>query len=698
MIGEVETVQAYSYGRNSYGSLTADGVLYVNGSGDADSAELSSNDLNDIIRNAKTLSIGEKITSINGFEELTNLTTVEFNGSPTLGENFLKGLEGSNITILFSPNCTADFKNTVKGRFTAYTFKEQKLVRIINSNGEPKDSNYNDGDTKTHFAFVSNNVYEKKYTSSDFGENGNNSIKIKIYPKDTYSSQIEFDRWEITDKQQNTNVTGVTVTAITNSAITGASILTIANTMPSEVFVTAIYKQRGGISINLTTALETVENELNAYGNKEENYLDQIPSDVRSVQTGLESVLAYMKKMSGNMLEFTLSDLQTTGVIKAPTTSTTGALTYQYTLEVEDTYNSSSVKVASKAGCTLNLHVKQKEDADYTVVVSRGLITGAANEAESSTGEFRKTYHLSEIEAADGNRISIPLQAENRSSSHYSFSNWTVESGGVTLSNAGSSTATFDLTEASPNLIRITANYTYHNPGAGQSYNPIPDEGGSTTEKQEDKDKDKEKEEEQEKESEKDTEKDTDKDTPVQTVTKKKNSYQVTTGKTTATISVKDLSRQMAQNKNSKLVIKCGNATASFDKTAVQSILDQAKKIGSSNLKFVCKTDAKASLNSAQKKALKKKTVVGCYHVYLKCGNKLIKDFGKGKVTIKVPIKLKSGQKAKYIKLYHINSKGRLTKMSASSSGSELTYRTTHFSFFCALHEKTTTATKKQGQ
>ncbi|MCI5933989.1 MAG: fibronectin type III domain-containing protein [Lachnospiraceae bacterium] len=717
MIGGVETVQAYSYGRNSYGSLTNNGVLYVNGSGDADSAKLSSTDLErQIIPKAKTLSIGEKITSINGFGELTNLTTVEFNGSPDLGNNFLNGLADRNITILFSPNCTADFKNTVKHKFnqcTSYTFKEQKLVRIINSYGEPKDSNYKAEDTKTHFAFVSNNVYEKKYTSSDFGETGNDQITITISPKNQYSSKIEFDRWEITDKKKNTNVTGVTVAAITNPTQTGAATLTIENTMPSEVFVTAIYKQKGSTSIDLTKALEQVETELNAYGKNEDNYLDQVPSDVSSVQTGLESVLAYMKKMSGNMLTFTLSDLQRMGEVKAPTTSTTGALTYQYTLKVEDTFNTEAAeKVASKAGFTLNLHVKQKEDADYTVVVSRGLITGAANEAESSTGEFRKTYHLRDIEAADGNRISIPLQAENRSSSHYSFSNWTVESGGVTLSNANSPTTTLSLTEASPYLIRITANYNDVAPGTGSGDNPQPGggetggggtSGGSTTETVEDKDKDKEKEEEKdkEKEEEKDTDKDkeeekeSEKPAPTQTATSKANSYQVTSTKTTATVSVKALKQQVAKNKNSKMVIKCGTSTATFDKTAVQSILAQAKKIGSSELKFVCKTGANSSLNSAQKKALKKKTVVGCYHVYLKCGDKLIKDFGKGKVTIKVPLKLKSGQKSKYVKLYYINSKGKLTKMTSSLAGSQLSYQTTHFSFFTALYAKPVTSTKE---
>lgn len=171
-------------------------------------------------------------------------------------------------------------------------------------------------------------------------------------------------------------------------------------------------------------------------------------------------------------------------------------------------------------------------------------------------------------------------------------------------------------------------------------------------------------------------------------MTKKSNSYQVTTKKTTATVSVKDLKQQVAQNKNSKMVLKCGNSTATFDKTAVQSILAQAKKIGSSELKFVCKTGANSSLNSAQKKALKKKTVVGCYHVYLKCGDKLIKDFGKGKVTIKVPLKIKSGQKSKYVKLYYINSKGKLTKMTSSLASSKLSYQTTHFSFFTALYEK----------
>lgn len=220
---------------------------------------------------------------------------------------------------------------------------------------------------------------------------------------------------------------------------------------------------------------------------------------------------------------------------------------------------------------------------------------------------------------------------------------------------------------------------------------------GGTTETVEDKDKDKNKEKEEEKDTDKDKEeeKESEKPAPAQTVTKKSNSYQVTTKKTTATVSVKDLKQQVAKNKNSKMVIKCGNSTATFDKTAVQSILAQAKKIGSSELKFVCKTGANSSLNSAQKKALKKKTVVGCYHVYLKCGDKLIKDFGKGKVTIKVPLKLKSGQKSKYVKLYYINSKGKLTKMTSSLAGSQLSYQTTHFSFFTALYAKTATSTKE---
>lgn len=220
---------------------------------------------------------------------------------------------------------------------------------------------------------------------------------------------------------------------------------------------------------------------------------------------------------------------------------------------------------------------------------------------------------------------------------------------------------------------------------------------GGTTETVEDKDKDKNKEKEEEKDTDKDKEeeKESEKPAPAQTVTKKSNSYQVTTKKNTATVSVKDLKQQVAKNKNSKMVIKCGNSTATFDKTAVQSILTQAKKIGSSELKFVCKTGANSSLNSAQKKALKKKTVVGCYHVYLKCGDKLIKDFGKGKVTIKVPLKLKSGQKSKYVKLYYINSKGKLTKMTSSLAGSQLSYQTTHFSFFTALYAKTATSTKE---
>lgn len=196
------------------------------------------------------------------------------------------------------------------------------------------------------------------------------------------------------------------------------------------------------------------------------------------------------------------------------------------------------------------------------------------------------------------------------------------------------------------------------------------------------------KEEEKPKEPEKPTDAEkTDPETPTPTdPTPASKPISTTTKTNTATVSVSDLKKAVNDKTNAGMTVKYKNATLTFDAKAVESIVKQAKKIGSSSLKVVCKADAQSSLNSAQKKALKNKTVIGCYQVYLKCGNKTISDFGKGKVKVKVPLKLKSGQKSKNVKLYYVDEKGKLTKQTASYSNGKLTFTTTHFSIYAAIY------------
>lgn len=126
------------------------------------------------------------------------------------------------------------------------------------------------------------------------------------------------------------------------------------------------------------------------------------------------------------------------------------------------------------------------------------------------------------------------------------------------------------------------------------------------------------------------------------------------------------------------------DATISFDAAAVEAI---AKQATGDKLQLACGTSAGSGLNSAQKKALKGKNVIGCYDIRLKCNNQLITDFGNGKVTVKVPLKLASGQEWKNVTLYHVDEEGKLTSVTITYESGYLTFTTTHFSIYAAVYD-----------
>lgn len=689
MMGGVETVQAQetypiviSYSENNRG-FTLQGMirqdapttLVISGYGIISYDGLSAEDRTRLQR----LNITELIieatsnTIIQGwaFSYLgDSLTTIEVKYPYKLsGASNFYGL--NQLTKIILPNnCPQQYRDKINDNISASRInpavENSYLLTVVN--GTIDEQTMDD-----------QGVCKKTFYDSDFSRE--NSQTVTLTPN-TIQGQ-HFKGWSVSypDSRGTEIISG---SALTNST-SGIHSLSFSKTdmTKGELYVTAKYLSAESVVSAQTLFEKAFVPAIEGYRTRKQETVTQAALfSEDTLRNELTYVVQGVTAMGDSVSSAAIQACQITAT-KESTVWENGQIQFDLRLEVVNKNNES---FSSTRSFTITIQKQSVTDIHVRLI-----------DATFPDGSSEKNFPESGFSMAPNNTITTILTPAAKNG--YTFTGWNVspENGGAQI--VGNTLSLTASNPWEPMLVQIEAQYRGSSGTSGGGGVPT----GSTTEKEEEKEAEKDKDKDPEADADPDPEKEqedkgSETDPPVQTVTKKKNSYQVTTGKTTATISVKDLSRQMAQNKNSKLVIKCGNATASFDKTAVQSILDQAKKIGSSNLKFVCKTDAKASLNSAQKKALKKKTVVGCYHVYLKCGNKLIKDFGKGKVTIKVPIKLKSGQKAKYIKLYHINSKGRLTKMSASSSGSELTYRTTHFSFFCALHEKTTTATKKQGQ
>ncbi|MDD7640931.1 MAG: Ig-like domain-containing protein [bacterium] len=696
-----------TFGSSSHGKFSAsDGKLRVISSAPDDADSSGSPIYESVKQNVKTLVIEAKITKLTGFGGLTNLETIVFNSEPELTEGCLAGANGIK-TIKLPPKCSAEFESKVKDKFTEIQnikYEKQYVLHLINvdPNNKPTDS------LNTTLTVV-NNVSEKTYTTTDFdGENG--KITVNIQPKTAPSSKVEFDRWVISETitVSGGSVTGITQTKNDTVATSGAAILTLTKDMPTEVYVTAIYKPKGSEgAVDLNAALAEVKRELVAYSNARE--LDSVPSNDSEISSGLKSVISTMNAMADGIVKFSMNDFSYVAPSKLPTTSNGVSLSCGFKLKAEDTFNTNAVVT----DCALTLKVKQKENTPYTVIVSGGSIDGVSSESGAVSGEFKKTYQLSDIEKASENSLLITLVSKNRSAEHYYFDGWSVQPAGVTLGAISSSegkqatgTAILNLEEASPQEIYVIAKYKYiqpENTGGGGGTN-TGGGGGTNTggggaapstpttpekPKEEEKPKDESKEEDDKKEE--DQTKEEDKPAESGSVTNPAKPISKTTKTNKATVSLDDLKKAVENKTNAGMKIKYKDATVTFDAKAVEAIVKQAGKIGNSKLQIVCKPSAQSSLNSAQKKALKNKNVIGCYQIYLKCGNKTISDFGKGKVKVKVPLTLGSGQKSKNVKLYHVDEKGKLTKQSASYSKGYLTFTTTHFSIYAATYPKTTT-------
>lgn len=140
----------------------------------------------------------------------------------------------------------------------------------------------------------------------------------------------------------------------------------------------------------------------------------------------------------------------------------------------------------------------------------------------------------------------------------------------------------------------------------------------------------------------------------------------------------------LESDKDISLVIKFANAIITMDKTAVKALIDAAGT-ASDTVTLTVKNIEASDLNEAQQKALKDEDV----YVYLSLeawvGDKLVSDFGGGKVTVSVAFELPEGVDAGNVKVAYVAEDGTVTAMPTTYADGVLTFETTHFSDYVVL-------------
>lgn len=648
-------------------------TLTVNGTGTADEFWVYScgaginGDWTYIKENVEKIVFGKQIDGVKRFFDMPNLQTIQFNNpnGVTLDEEAYTFRYLTALTKVILPPGVSD---SAKDQITKYikdnsgatasssiSFERQYTINVLS--GE----------------FTEDNSNKQVITTSEESETRKLDIKADV------RNDVIFDKWVVKNDQNAVigSTEGVEWLNNTETCSSAALKLTFSSNTPPTIYVAATFKKKE--NINYQTALEKIWLQVRDYHHDQE--LDEAPTKGK-VEDSLKALLNGMSEMAGGIFNSFIVNVSDPTVTQA-TTQASGSALYNVTLSATPVVTSEAAVTTSGA---LSFKLKQKEDRSYTVVVDGGTCAGPTGSVSGSSIIY--SYLLSDIENASGS-LPITITSTDRTAEGLYYDGWTVEPNTVALTGNTDSTgyyatgnATLTLTENSPSLIRVTAKYkTRSTYGGGGGWIPTTPTTPTTPEKPKDEEKPK------------DPEKPTDTEQPAEDPAPAPKPISTTTKTNTATVSVSDLQKAVDDETNAGMTIKYQNATLTFDAKAVESIVKQAKKIDSSTLKVVCKADAQSSLNSAQKKALKSKTVIGCYQVYLKCGSKTISDFGKGKVKVKVPLKLKSGQKSKNVKLYYVDEKGKLTKQTASYSNGKLTFTTTHFSIYAAIYPKQTTTT-----
>ena len=135
--------------------------------------------------------------------------------------------------------------------------------------------------------------------------------------------------------------------------------------------------------------------------------------------------------------------------------------------------------------------------------------------------------------------------------------------------------------------------------------------------------------------------------------------------------------KQIAQKENMSLKIKAGSIILTFDNAAINEIYKQAKKdiiiqLGAAN---------KADLTMSQQESIGKNQA---YDLSVSSDSKVISELG-GKVNIRLPYTLKSGENAESVVIYHVDEDGglKIVKNAAyNASVKTVDFNTNHFSIY----------------
>ena len=615
------------------------------------------------------------------FASLENLEYVEFKQECRINAGVYETLFANNSKIkgiILPKECSVKFKNNVqeildytKNELRFQTIEEQPIVQYTLTvvNGEITGVQH-DPLKVSKMTFYSNEITD---------ETGNEKSVI-IKPMNL-EGQI-FKDWTIgyADTHETVTSGGIEPNKQLNLQLRA-----------TDIYVTANYKTQSTYPTAEQLLNRVFKPAIEGYASEKERSLTSIPT-VETVQSDLNILFHGIMGMGDAVSSCAIKSLQQKEGTQDSTIWEIGHVSYEAQVQITGKNDDSDANLATEAAIAFDFDIQKKPDIAISVVLYDAEFSNEGITESLENGGISQTFLVSQFTGSP-RKLSIPIRAATKT--NQTFVSWDSQasgSGTVTLEKgANVSDNTLILSETSPTDIVLKVTYRQNASGGGTSGGGAAPSTPTTPEKpkEEEKPKDESKEEDDKKEEDKTKEEDKPAESkpsaePAKIISK-------TTKTNTATVSVSDLKKAVKNKTNAGMKIKYQDATVTFDKKAVESIVKQAGTTGSSKLQIVCKPSAQSSLNSAQKKALKNKNVIGCYQIYLKCGNNTISDFGKGKVKVKVPLTLGSGQKSKNVKLYHVDEKGKLTKQSASYSKGYLTFTTTHFSIYAATYPKKTT-------
>ncbi|MEG2298648.1 MAG: hypothetical protein RSB75_03530, partial [Anaerovoracaceae bacterium] len=143
---------------------------------------------------------------------------------------------------------------------------------------------------------------------------------------------------------------------------------------------------------------------------------------------------------------------------------------------------------------------------------------------------------------------------------------------------------------------------------------------------------------------------------------------------------------KLANKVDSKLEVKSDDASVEFDSKALKEMVKQA---GSENILITVTEPKAAELTADQQKVVKElgsnKPVI---NLEVKVGNKVVSNFGGGKIAVSFDYKLAQGENPEGLEVIFIDNKGKVTVMPSTYNAKtgKLTMVTDHFSVYAVRY------------